>query len=390
MQLDLIGHQHVIALAMLLSGIAPSSAQTPARLAPPTEYAVQDEPSAIAVGDINGDRVADLVVANFRTFSISVLLGNASGEFAEATHIPTLPSTGQVPTSVALGDLNADSFVDLVVGAGYMGLNNTGVKVLLGDGTGGFGTPTNFRAGNDPWSVVIGEFTGDAIPDVAAARRLGGVSIIAGRGDGTFEAPVFHATGEFSESIAAGDLNGDGALDLVTANSTSNDISILIAGGGSFAPAVNIPVGPTPYRVVIADLNVDGDLDLVLTDQIERNVRVFLNDGAATFTPLDPIPAGEGATALDVGDLNNDGIPDIAVGNYFGNTVDVYAGDGQGNFQSTDSFEARNPSFVAVGRFGGGSWLGLVHANEGADNIVVRLNTAFIPGFVFRDGFEPR
>ena len=46
------------------------------------------------------------------------------------------------------------NFLDLVVD--YQISNN--VSILLGTGTGGFGTATNFAVGNRPQSVAVGDF----------------------------------------------------------------------------------------------------------------------------------------------------------------------------------------------------------------------------------------
>ena len=59
----------------------------------------------------------------------------------------TLPSAGY-PSSVAIGSFNAnvDSHPDLAVAR--IGANT--VSVLLGNGSGGFGGPTNFAVGDYP------------------------------------------------------------------------------------------------------------------------------------------------------------------------------------------------------------------------------------------------
>ena len=75
-------------------------------------------------------------------------------------------ATGIIPLSVAIGDVNGDGKPDLVV-ANYG--SNT-VSVLLGDGTGGFGAKTDFATGSWPWSVAIGDVSGDGTSDLVTAN----------------------------------------------------------------------------------------------------------------------------------------------------------------------------------------------------------------------------
>ena len=81
----------------------------------------------------------DLAVANLSSNTVSILLGNGTGSFGTATNF----AVGMSPFSVAVGDFNGDTFLDLAVANAAS--NN--VSILLGNGTGSFGTATNFVAG---------------------------------------------------------------------------------------------------------------------------------------------------------------------------------------------------------------------------------------------------
>ena len=66
---------------------------------------------SVAVADVNGDGKPDLVVANYGSNTVSVLLGNGNGTFqAQQTF-----ATGTIPYSVAVADVNGDGKPDLVV-----------------------------------------------------------------------------------------------------------------------------------------------------------------------------------------------------------------------------------------------------------------------------------
>ena len=75
---------------------------------------------------------------------------------------------------------------------------------------GDFGPASTFPAGDGPGSVAVGEFNGDADPDLAIANVFSGnVSVLVGAADASFTGPSNFATGAGATSVAAGDFNGD-------------------------------------------------------------------------------------------------------------------------------------------------------------------------------------
>jgi hypothetical protein len=87
----------------------------------------------VAIGDVNGDGVPDLVSANFNANTVSVLLGNGDGSFGAKADF----GTGANPSAVAIGDLNGDGQPDLV-SVNYV---SSTVSVLMNTSV-GIPTPT--------------------------------------------------------------------------------------------------------------------------------------------------------------------------------------------------------------------------------------------------------
>jgi hypothetical protein len=312
---------------------------------PAQTYAVGSTPVSVAVGDFNGDGKLDIVTASAGNGTVSVLLGKGDGTFQPALNysLPSEAGLMQSPTSLAVGDFDKDGKLDVVLTAQtytpgtypYAGTFTGYINVLIGNGAGSF-SADNIQTFSDPdpSSVAVGDFNGDGNPDLAVtASEQNSVSVLLGNGNGTFGNPTNYYTGIIPTSIAIGDVNGDGKLDLVTANFFSNSVSVFLGNGnGTFAPATFLSTGPNPESVAIADLNRDGKLDIVTAnDNGSSSVSVLLGNGNGTFgTALNYPSGGTAPPAVAVGDFYPDGYPDLVVANILSNSVSVLLNPAQG------------------------------------------------------------
>jgi len=97
-----------------------------------TAFSASDGPRINALGDVDGDTNIDIVVTGLISQDISVLLGDGTGDFGASTEY----SVGLNPGDIGLGDMNGDGDLDAVVMSGVA--SNDSFAVMLGDGTGGF------------------------------------------------------------------------------------------------------------------------------------------------------------------------------------------------------------------------------------------------------------
>ena len=140
-------------------------------------------PSGAVTADLHNDGHIDIITSNYYSNDISVLLGNGDGTFEAARSF----AAGNRPTALAVGDFNGDGRLDVAVAdAGINGVGQ-GVSILLGNGDGTFQAPIFYPAGTYPASIVAGDFTGDGVLDLAVANQgSGDVSILLGDGRGGF------------------------------------------------------------------------------------------------------------------------------------------------------------------------------------------------------------
>jgi hypothetical protein len=348
---------------------------------------------SVALGDLNGDGALDIVLGNsgstvngqFVPQPSQVYFNDGKGGFGAPID---LPGSGRPTRSVALGDLNGDGLLDIVL-ANNVDPDNTAIdyfsQVYLNPGGGNFAaaTPQDLPdSGRVTLSVVVADFNGDNKPDIVLGNYFvqQGLQLISFRtqiylnpGDGNFgnaTAQDLPGSGKFTSAVSTGDLNGDGAFDLVLANYGQPSQVFLNKndGSGTFQPPIDLPESGSFAQVVaVGDLNNDGKLDLVLTNTFGQPSQVYINQGGGRFAAPATLPgSGNETIRMALADLNGDGLLDIILGNN-GQPSQVYMNTGAISFSTPAPLpgSGNNTFGVAAADLNGDGALDLALANRG-------------------------
>jgi len=225
----------------------------------------------LAVADLNNDNLPDLaVVDRSGAGSIAVLLQHpaAAGVFFP----PSRLAIGQLPTAVAIGDLNGDGRPDLAATTQDSSRRSGKISLFFASAAtpGQFLPRVDLPVDSGPTDIAIVDLNGDGRLDLMLADELANRIVVLPQNSlqaGSFDTPVPFSTGSSPDTIAVGDLNGDGRSDVVTANLFSSSVSVLLQSpvtAGVLLPAVNHSIGGAAWDVAIGDVNGDSRPDIAI------------------------------------------------------------------------------------------------------------------------------
>lgn len=285
-------------------------------LAAAASYSVQNLPTAIAVGYVNTDVLADIVISNESSNTISVLTNTSGGFTMSSTY-----TTGNNPKAVALQDLNNDYHSDLIVA--NSGSDN--IMVMFGSLSGNFSGVVNYATGTMPVAIHSNDFNGDGYADLAVANRgSNDISILLGSASGTFAPSLSYSVGINPEGLTSGYFNADGYIDLATANAGSDNVSILFGSAtGTFAAGSNYAVGTAPNSIAIGDFDLDGYQDLATANGGSDNASILFGSQTGVFSSATHYNMGNSPHSIISLDIDESGAPDLIVTNYTSNTISI-------------------------------------------------------------------
>jgi hypothetical protein len=297
----------------------------------------------VRVADFNGDGHMDVVFVAEDTEQHNLFLGDGKGGFTRA--IERLPATSQA-NAVAVGDVNGDGLPDIVVGNTTEGKEGVARPFLWLNDRARPGWFIDASTSHLPaidvqaQGIVLADLDGDGDLDMAIASQDPINRLLLNDGGGRFT----DATDRLGKQVAtetrevhALDANGDGRLDLVFFNLTSNNRDwdkdpqtrlLINQGNARFKDETRTRL-PThrfsSWGGTVVDFNHDGHPDLVVSaidvpGFVPLQVRAWQNDGKGNFSDVTAkvIPAATVGRSWSMarGDLDGDGKPDLFIGGW--------------------------------------------------------------------------
>lgn len=239
----------------------------------PAKYALAYMPVAIGPKDLDKNGTIDLAISGESggAGSLHVLAGDGAGGFAERSVF----AVGMRPWAISWGDLNGDGMTDVAIADPLAG------QVFTALGAGGFNfMPASPQgAARSVTGVVLGDFDQDGKADaVASLLPANAVGFMKGGGDGSLALKSNYATGLSPSRVVAADFDSDGRIDVATPDRISHTVSVLRGyGDGTFHVADKFNTGFTPVAIAVADFNRDGKPDLVTANFMGSSLTLLIN-----------------------------------------------------------------------------------------------------------------
>jgi len=291
------------------------------------DLAVGYSPSDVAIGDFNGDRIADLVLVEPLLHRLIILYGNGSlEEFTSKSF--TLPNAVQ---DLQVADVNHDGISDLIV------LTKAPARLICYYGHSAERllpkAELDVNAGAEKF-VLFPMFHRTSVFFYGQMCGIGHADY--SPSSGFIRKSTLASKDIFSKVELLASSSKDALPSLIAYSTTEHAVKLIRTGPDSLLGSVTIRLERPLSSLVVADFNQNGLADVVLglgsSRYAPNELRVIYDIGINTGYPPIQLPLDAPPTHLLAHDLNNDGYTDILALNSDAKQLSLFFGKADGEF----------------------------------------------------------
>lgn len=339
-----------------------------------------------------------ILVKSYDMYAISLAYfaieyADIGGGFMDKASVST--SESAKPKTIALGDLDNDGFLDIVIGS-QISATAYRMEVLRNQGVSGFTSAYNISTSFSPQEVKIVDLNNDGLLDIVIVNSQSETFTIykntsTGEGNIAFASKYAVANSSGNYGIGVMDVDGDGRLDILTATQTADQFKYtknLSVNGNLVFDSTSHDIGALTdaYRMAVGDLDLDGTLDFVGIGETGNVIKAFRNtsaNGVVSFSESSEYTTGTNTTAIALADFDGDGKLDVATSNSDDDSVSVLLNTssvGTVNFAAKQDFgSGDSPIDLKTTDVNGDSKMDILVLNNLDETISVLLNTSTGP-----------
>ena len=234
----------------------------------------------VAVGDVNGDAIPDIIACAGTGGGSSVRVFNGATGVRFTGPLGEFVGFVGSKTTIAVGDINQDGFADIITGSDDGSKCVIKVfdayKLLSGQANAVMSQFTTERHVAGGARLAVGDLTGDGVPDIVTGTGNGADSAVRifktnlSANQATVSHTLFTSFSAFPKynggvNLSVGDVNGDGRADIVVGTDTGGSALVRIYDGatlGAAPPKLLVefaPFGKQSGGARVALIDVDGD-----------------------------------------------------------------------------------------------------------------------------------
>jgi hypothetical protein len=276
--------------------------------------------------DFDGDGLVDLLARATPSLLLLSAAGHGDGTFDAPGTAAGVPPSAVV---LALDDVDGDALRDVVIAWGAV--EPQSLEWLRGRGDGTFDPIASLGQAVDPEGAIVADFSGDGVPDLAHLDG-GHVAVRLGLGGGAFGAASLGSS--FADvALAAADFDLDGALDLLHGTATNVAAVLHGAGDGTVGEPQAFVLGGFQADLVAADLEGDGrpDVAALALQPASLLAQRMGPEGPVGAPQAEALPLSVPLHELALADFDGDGLADLVAQGVLANEL-VQALNGLGPF----------------------------------------------------------